>query len=88
VPEAHAARRPEHALALHFLLQHFAGLIDIVVADENLHASFLLFSIERFNGLTDKLLGSTRRTKNDKSAIGVPHEPMPIFTPPERGLLP
>ena len=31
----------EDALALHFLLQHLEGLIDIVVTDENLHAAFL-----------------------------------------------
>jgi hypothetical protein len=31
----------EYALALHFLLQHSEGLVDIVVADENLHAVFL-----------------------------------------------
>ena len=31
----------EHALALHFLLQHLEGLVDIVVTDENLHAAFL-----------------------------------------------
>src|SRR5262245_24280680 len=29
---------PEDALALHFLFQRFQGLIDIVVANENLHA--------------------------------------------------
>jgi hypothetical protein len=32
----------ENALALHLLLERLEGLIDIVVADENLHASFLL----------------------------------------------
>jgi hypothetical protein len=32
----------EHPLALHLLLQHFEGLIDVVVSDENLHAAFLL----------------------------------------------
>ena len=32
----------EDTLALHFLLQHLEGLIDIVVTDENLHAAFLL----------------------------------------------
>jgi hypothetical protein len=32
---------PEDALALHLLLQHSEGLVDIVVTDENLHASFL-----------------------------------------------
>jgi hypothetical protein len=31
----------EYALALHLLLQHSEGLVDIVVADENLHAVFL-----------------------------------------------
>ena len=31
----------EDALALHLLLQRFEGLIDIIVTDENLHASFL-----------------------------------------------
>src|SRR5262249_15197546 len=32
----------ENALALHLLLQRLEGLIDVVVTDENLHASFLL----------------------------------------------
>ena len=31
----------ENALALHFLLQHLQGLIDIIVTDEYLHAAFL-----------------------------------------------
>ena len=31
----------EYALALHLLLQHPESLVDIVVADENLHAVFL-----------------------------------------------
>ena len=31
----------EDALALHLLLQHLEGLIDIVVPDKNLHAAFL-----------------------------------------------
>jgi hypothetical protein len=31
----------EYALALHLPLQHPEGLVDIVVADENLHAVFL-----------------------------------------------
>jgi hypothetical protein len=31
----------EDALALHLLLQHLEGLVDIVVTNENLHASFL-----------------------------------------------
>jgi hypothetical protein len=31
----------EDALALHLLLQHLEGLLDIVVTNENLHAAFL-----------------------------------------------
>ena len=31
----------EEALALHLLLQHLEGLVDIVVTDENLHVPFL-----------------------------------------------
>ena len=31
----------EDTLALHLLLQHPEGLIDIVITDENLHAAFL-----------------------------------------------
>jgi hypothetical protein len=31
----------EDAVALHLLLQHLEGLVDIVVADEYLHAVFL-----------------------------------------------
>src|ERR1700749_2187692 len=38
--ELHLAENP---LALHLLLQRLEGLIDIVVTDENLHASFLCF---------------------------------------------
>jgi hypothetical protein len=34
----------EETFALHLLLQRLEGLIDIVVADENLHAAFLLDS--------------------------------------------
>src|ERR1700751_4083017 len=30
----------EYALALHLLLQHLKGLVDIVVSNENLHAVF------------------------------------------------
>ena len=37
-PELHLA---EDALALHLLLQHPEGLVDIIVTDENLHAAFL-----------------------------------------------
>jgi hypothetical protein len=32
----------EDAFALHLLLQHLEGLVDIVVTDENLHAAFLI----------------------------------------------
>ena len=32
----------ENALALHLLLQHLKGLVDIVVPDKNLHSAFLL----------------------------------------------
>jgi hypothetical protein len=39
------------ALALHFLLQHPEGLIDIVVTDENLHAAFLFDrAVDRADG--------------------------------------
>jgi hypothetical protein len=38
----------EDALALHLLLQHLEGLVDIVVTDENLHAAYLL--VERSMG--------------------------------------
>jgi hypothetical protein len=41
----------EQALPLHLLLQHFEGLIDIVVTDEDLHAAFLL---DRAVGRTDR----------------------------------
>ena len=34
----------EETFALHLLLQRPKGLVDIVVADENLHAEFLLDS--------------------------------------------
>ena len=32
----------ENALALHLFLQRLESLVDVVVTDENLHASFLL----------------------------------------------
>jgi hypothetical protein len=35
----------ENPLALHLLLERLEGLIDIVIADENLHASFLLQAV-------------------------------------------
>ena len=37
-PQPHLA---ENALALHLPLQHLKGLVDIVVADEDLHSAFL-----------------------------------------------
>jgi hypothetical protein len=46
----------EYALALHLLLQHPEGLVDIVVADENLHAR-CSSSIERLMGPMAKALG-------------------------------
>jgi hypothetical protein len=33
---------PKHAFPLHFLLQDAKRLIDVIVADENLHSSLLL----------------------------------------------
>jgi hypothetical protein len=44
----------EDALAQHLLLQHLEGLVDIVVTDENLHASFL------FNPTVDSISLPTR----------------------------
>jgi hypothetical protein len=41
----------ENALALHLLLQRLEGLIDIVVADENLHASFSFWLAMVFLGM-------------------------------------
>jgi hypothetical protein len=35
----------ENALALHLLLQRLESLVDVVVTDENLHASFLLLLV-------------------------------------------
>ena len=41
----------EDAFALHLLLQHLEGLVDIVVTDENLHAVFLFSpTVNRPNG--------------------------------------
>src|SRR5580658_6807661 len=50
-PELHLA---ENALALHLLLERLEGLIDIIVADENLHASS--FSVRSSRG-ANYLLG-------------------------------
>ena len=35
----------ENSLALHLLLQRLESLVDVVVTDENLHASFLLLLV-------------------------------------------
>ena len=40
----------EDALALHLLLQHLEGLVDIVVTDENLHAVSLRLRIDEPDG--------------------------------------
>jgi len=40
----------EDALALHLLLQHLEGLVDIVVTDENLHAVSLRSRIDEPGG--------------------------------------
>jgi hypothetical protein len=45
----------EYAFALHLPLQHLKGLVDIVVADENLHAVFLFD--RAVNGPIAKALG-------------------------------
>jgi hypothetical protein len=39
---------PENTLSLHLLFKHFQRLVDIVVADENLHE---LFSSKHLDGL-------------------------------------
>ena len=36
----------ENALALHLLLERLEGLIDVVIADENLHRVVFLLSLE------------------------------------------
>ena len=49
----------EKALALHLLLQRPEGLVDIVVADENLHAAFLFDrAIDRPNGQGARATGT------------------------------
>jgi hypothetical protein len=47
----------EYALALHLPLQQLEGLVDIVVADENLHAVFLFD--RAVDGLMAEALGPT-----------------------------
>src|SRR5437660_52200 len=41
----------ENALALHLLLERLEGLVDIVVTDEYLHASFLCSKIWKWKGI-------------------------------------
>lgn len=38
---------PEDAFPLHLLLQGFEGLVDVIVADENLHALYPVFEVAR-----------------------------------------
>jgi hypothetical protein len=55
----------EETFALHLLLQCFEGLVDIVIADENLHAVFLFSStIDRPNsqGALDHWRTDIRKT--------------------------
>ena len=73
--ESHLA---EYALALHLLLQHLEGLVDIVVADENLHA-VLLFD-RAVNGPMAKALGHWRTDMHNSGADGTSrYEPPSIF---------
>jgi len=55
----------EETFALHLLLQRFEGLVDIVVADENLHVAFLFSqTIDRPNshGALDHWRTDIRKT--------------------------
>jgi hypothetical protein len=59
----------EYALALHLLLQHPKGLVDIVVTYENLHAAFLLDrAVDRPNGQGAR--GHWRTVRHNSSADG------------------
>jgi hypothetical protein len=49
----------ENTLALHLLLQHLERLVDIVIADENLHAAFLFVRAD--DGSTARALGPLAR---------------------------
>jgi len=60
----------EDAFALHPLLQHLEGLVDVVVSDENLHAAFLL-EIKSVNGPDGQ---SARATGSHNLEVG--HEPV------------
>jgi hypothetical protein len=60
----------EDAFALHPLLQHLEGLVDVVVSDENLHAAFL-HEIKSVNGPDGQ---SARATGSHNLEVG--HEPV------------
>ncbi|MEA2757832.1 MAG: hypothetical protein QOH65_445 [Methylobacteriaceae bacterium] len=51
---------PEDALALHLLFERLEGLIDIVVADENLHAFFLPSAFRPRTGMNENVALSAR----------------------------
>src|SRR5262249_53546372 len=55
----------ENALALHLLLERLEGLVDIVVANENLHALFL-----SLRGVS--LFGRSRASSGQKRLRGLP----------------
>ena len=75
----------EDALALHLLLKHLEGLVDIVVPDENLHAAFLFDrAIERTNGQEARATGERictsgcrwhPRSEAADTRIGFPAQP-------------
>ena len=73
----------ENALALHLPLQHLKGLVDIVVADENLHSAFLFDrAIDGTDGQGARAAGCT--DMHDSVADGAKHEspgyqPAPIY---------
>jgi hypothetical protein len=68
----------EYALALHLPLQHLKGLVDIVVADEHLHAVFLFD--ERSMGPIAKALGHWRTDTHNSGAKGTSrYEPTSMF---------
>ena len=53
----------ENALALHLLLQHLEGLVDIVAMDENLHSAFLFDrAIDGADGQGARATGERNKT--------------------------
>jgi hypothetical protein len=62
----------EEAFALHLLLQHLEGLVDIVVTDENLHAAFLIIQEVRIRIWTVPVPMATvlRIPRGDSSQAG------------------